>query len=108
VTLLSVRLRRWLGGGALALLLLLSITIAWNWTHLRTFPGVLPAFYAKEFCSCRYVMGQSLDYCHSYARQYLPISTFALDEAAKRVTVRATFVTRSARWLGPRDGCRLE
>jgi hypothetical protein len=108
VTVLPARSRRWIGGAALALVLLLGTAIAWNWTHLRAFPGVLPAFYAKEFCSCRYVMGQSLDYCHSYARQYLPISAFTLDEAAKRVTVRATFVTRSARWLGPREGCRLE
>ena len=92
---------------ALTLLLLLALTVAWNWTHLRAFPGVLPAFYAKEFCSCRYVMGQSLDYCRGYARQYLPIGSFALDEAARRVTVRATGVTRSARWLGPREGCRL-
>jgi hypothetical protein len=53
-------------------------------------------------------MGQTDAYCHGYATQWLPISTFSLDETAKRVTVRATGVTRSARWLGTREGCRLE
>jgi hypothetical protein len=67
---------------------------------VRAFPGVLPAFYAKEFCSCRYVMGQTDAYCRGYATQWLPISSFAHDEAAKRVTVRATGVTRSARCWG--------
>lgn len=104
----SLPVRRWLRRGALALALLLVAAAAWNWTHLAAFPGVLPAFYAKEFCSCRYVMRQSLDYCHRYARQYLPISGFELDEAARRVTVRATGVTRSASWRGQREGCRLD
>ncbi len=99
---------RWLRRTAMLLLLALVVTVAWNWTHLRSFPGVLPAFYAKEFCSCRYVMRQGVEYCHSYARQYLPISSFALEEAARRVTVRALGVTRSASWRGPREGCRLD
>ncbi len=102
------RLPRWLGRAGLVLLVALGALAAANWTHLRAFPGVLPAFYAKEFCSCRHVMGQTDAYCHGYATQWLPISSFAHDEAAKRVTVRATGVTRSARWLGAREGCRLE
>ena len=101
-------MRRALAWTGLGLLGLAVLVAAWNWTHLRAFPGVLPAFYAKEFCSCRFVMGQSPDYCHAYARQYVPISAFTLDETARRVTVRATGVTRSARWTGPREGCRLE
>ena len=103
-----MRARRWLKRLGLGLLAALALLVAANWTHLRAFPGVLPAFYAKEFCSCRYVMGREDAYCHAYATQWLPISSFALDEAAKRVTVRGTGVTRSARWLGPREGCRLE
>ncbi len=102
------RLLRWLARIGLVLLAGLAVLAAANWTHLRAFPGVLPAFYAKEFCSCRHVMGQTDAYCHGYATQWLPISSFAHDEAAKRVTVRATGVTRSARWLGAREGCRLE
>ena len=101
-------MRRWLKRLGLGLLALAAVLVAANWTHLRAFPGVLPAFYAKEFCSCRYVMGQGDGYCHAYATQWLPISTFALDDPARRVTVRATGVTRSARWLGVREGCRLE
>jgi hypothetical protein len=100
--------RRAIRIAGLAILGLVAVLVAWNWTHLASFPGVLPAFYAKEFCSCRYVMGRDEASCHGYARQWLPISSFALDEAARRVTVRGTGETRSARWLGPREGCRLE
>ena len=101
-------LLRWLGRAGLVLLVALVALTAAIWTPLRAFPGVLPAFYAKEFCSCRHVMGQTDAYCHGYATQWLPISAFSLDETAKRVTVRATGVTRSARWLGAREGCRLD
>lgn len=94
---------------ALAAIVLLLVAAAVPlWPHLRAFPGVLPAFYAKEFCSCRYVMRQDLARCHAYASQYVPITSFVLDESARRVTVRATGTERSARWLGPREGCRLE
>lgn len=102
------RLLRWFGHAGLAILAVLGVLAAANWTHVRAFPGVFPAFYAKEFCSCRHVMGQTDAYCHAYATQWLPISFLAHDEAGKRVTVRATGVTRSARWLGTREGCRLE
>lgn len=87
---------------------LLAWLVAGNWAHLRAFPGVLPGFTAKEHCSCRFVMGQGEPYCERYSRQWLPISERSVDEAARRVTVRATGVTRSARWIGEREGCLLE
>jgi hypothetical protein len=101
-------IRRALGWAGLALLAALAAAAAWNWTHVRAFPGILPAFYAKEWCSCRYVMGQDDAYCHGYARQWLPIWSFAHDPAAQRVTVTALGATRSASFLGGRRGCRLE
>lgn len=95
----------WLG---LALLIALIVAVAWNWTHVRAFPGILPAFYAKEWCSCRHVMGQDEAYCHAYATQWLPISSFAHDAAARRATVTALGATRSASFRSSREGCRLE
>ena len=101
-------MKRWAGRIALGLLLLLAAFLAFNWPHLGAFPGVLPAFTAKEYCSCRFVMGQSDKYCRGYVEQWLPISDLAVDEAARAVMARGTSVTRSARWLSPREGCRLD
>lgn len=101
-------MRRWAKRIGLLVAALLAAAIAGNWTHLRAFPGVLPAFTAKEHCSCRFVMGQDEPYCERYTRQWLPISERAVDDATRRVTVRATGTTRSARWIGEREGCLLD
>ena len=101
-------MRRWAGRIALGLLLLLAVVLALNWTHVAAFPGILPAFTAKEYCSCRFVMGQTDTYCRGYVEQWLPISEIRVDETARAVTARGTGVTRSARWLSQREGCRLD
>ena len=101
-------MKRWAGRIALGLLVLLAAFLAFNWTHLAAFPGILPAFTAKEYCSCRFVMGQSDKYCRGYVKQWLPISELTVDEAARLVTARGTGAVRSARWRSPREGCRLD
>ena len=53
-------------------LALLVVGVAVNWTQLAAFPGILPAFTAKEYCSCRFVMGQTDAYCCGYVEQWLP------------------------------------
>lgn len=93
---------------ALVLLLLALVTTAWqNRVHLAAFPGIIGAYTAKEYCSCRYVMGNSADYCRAYTQQYVPISGFLDDEARKRVTARGLGSTQTAAWLSAREGCRL-
>jgi hypothetical protein len=101
-------MRRWAARLGLALILLLLAFLAWNWPRVAAFPGILPAFTAKEYCSCRFVMGQDDAYCRGYVQQWLPYSALTVDEATRRTTARGTGVTRSARWLSPREGCRLE
>ncbi|NQD95024.1 amidase [Pseudomonas sp. CrR25] len=99
--------RRSLGRVVLLLVVLLG-ALAWqNRTHLQAFPGILGAYSAKEYCSCRYVMGQPADYCSVYVEQYLPLSGFADDPLNKRVTARGLGRSQSAQWLGPRQGCQL-
>ena len=73
----------------IVLVVALGVLVAHNWQHVRAFPGILPAFYAKEFCSCRFVVGQSVPFCHDYARQWLPINHFYLSERKRCVTVTA-------------------
>lgn len=88
----------------------LLAALAWAWQnriHLAAFPAIIGAYTAKEYCSCRYVMGNSADYCRAYTQQYVPISGFFDDEARRRVTARGLGSTQTAAWLGPREGCRL-
>jgi hypothetical protein len=92
----------------LALVIAAGVLTVQNWQHIRAFPGVLPAFYAKEFCSCRFVVGQSVNFCHDYASQWLPISQFYLSEPKRCITVTALGQTRSAGFVNQREGCRLD
>lgn len=92
----------------LTLLLVALALVGWqNRVYLAAFPGIIGAYTAKEYCSCRYVMGNSADYCRAYTQQYVPISGFLDDEAHKRVTARGLGTTQTAAWLGVREGCRL-
>ena len=99
---------RVLAGLGLLLVVAIGALLAQNWQHVRAFPGILPAFYAKEFCSCRFVVGQTAPFCHDYARQWLPINGFYLSEPKRCVTVSALGQTRSAGFLNRREGCRLD
>ena len=56
----------------LLLLALLLAALAWqNRTHLQAFPGIVGAYSAKEYCSCRYVVNNPADYCETYVAQYV-------------------------------------
>ncbi|WP_447592920.1 amidase [Aquipseudomonas campi] len=96
----------------LSVLCLLVLAIAvWGWNnreHLAAFPGIVGAYSAKEYCSCRYVVGNPADYCAGYVKQYLPLSDFLDDSAHKRVTARGLGSSQTAAWLGQRAGCQLQ
>ena len=92
------------------LLVLFIALLGWVWherVNLQAFPDIIAAYTAKEYCSCRYVMGNSADYCQAYTKQYVPTSAFLDDEARKRVTARGLGSTQTAAWLGAREGCQL-
>jgi hypothetical protein len=92
------------------LLLLLTAMLGWIWQErvaLWAFPGIISAYTAKEYCSCRYVMNNDAAYCRGYVKQWLPFSGFSDDEASKRVTVSGMGRSNSASWVGERQGCRL-
>jgi hypothetical protein len=94
---------------ALGLMVLFAL-LALIWSErreLQAFPGILSAYSAKEFCSCRYVMGQPDGYCRGYVKQYLPLSELHDDPARTRVLARGLGQSSSAVWIGPRQGCRL-
>jgi len=90
---------------------LLVALFGWIWQErvaLRAFPDIISAYTAKEYCSCRYVMQQTADYCRGYVKQSVPTSDFVEAVEAKRVTVSGLGRSHSARWIGERQGCRLE
>ncbi|HEX8596055.1 MAG TPA: amidase [Pseudomonas sp.] len=92
----------------LLLLLLAVALLAWqNRVALVAFPGIISAYTAKEYCSCRYVMLNSADYCRAYVKQYVP-STLIDDAANKRVSANGLGRSASAAWQGERQGCRLQ
>lgn len=93
------------------LLIVLIVLLGWIWKErvaLSAFPDIISAYTAREYCSCRYVMNNSAEYCHGYVKQWLPISGFTEDAVSKRVTVSGLGRSNRAVWVGERQGCRLD
>lgn len=70
-------------------------------------PGVISSYYAKEFCSCHFVMKQSEAYCHEHASQIIPIKGKEVDESRMNVTAWALGKRYTASYLGEREGCTI-
>lgn len=89
-----------------------GVWIGANWRHVRAFPKILSSWYAKEFCSCYFVVGRDEAFCHNIARQWVPVDTdsdaFVLDTESGTVTVRGLGHSHTARYQGQRFGCVLE
>ncbi|EIK98090.1 hypothetical protein PMM47T1_02454 [Pseudomonas sp. M47T1] len=94
-------------GVTVVILLAIALAIWHERVALFAFPGILSAYSAKEYCSCRYVMGQSVGYCQGYVKQWLPLSSLDDDPGHARVSARGLGQNATAVWLGPRQGCRL-
>ena len=91
-------------------LLLLLALLGWVWherVNLQAFPDIIAAYTAKEYCSCRYVENNPAEYCLEYVKQYVPISAFTDSPERSEVTASGLGRTHTARWLGDRQGCRL-
>lgn len=71
------------------------------------FPKVVSAFYAKEVCSCLFVVGQSEDYCHEYGKQIIPIWTKEIDTKNKKVKAWGLWESTEASFISLRHGCQI-
>ncbi|MCE0953897.1 amidase [Pseudomonas asiatica] len=92
------------------LLVVLLGVVYWAWHErqaLADFPGILSAYSAKEYCSCRFVMGFEPAYCQCYVKQWLPLSLLEEDSQQRQVTAEGLGRRNQAAWQGPREGCRL-
>ncbi|MFV3379035.1 MULTISPECIES: amidase [Pseudomonas] len=89
---------------------LVVVLLAWVWHErqaLADFPGILSAYSAKEYCSCRFVMGFDEAYCRDYVKQYLPLGRLEEDSVQRQVLAEGLGRRNQAAWVGPREGCRL-
>ena len=94
-------------GVLLLVIAALALYIGANYEDARRFPKIISAYYAKEACSCLYVLGRDEAQCHEMVRQYVPISSFHNDGAAKKVRVRGLGRDSVAAFIDARHGCRL-
>jgi hypothetical protein len=79
-----------------------------NFKHSAAFPSIISSFYSKEFCSCYFVTEGTVEQCHNFAKQWVPIQSFTLDKEKRTVTVKGLFVSTTARYTGDRYGCVLD
>lgn len=93
------------------LVALLAVSLGWSaWQArqaLADFPGILSAYSAKEYCSCRFVMGFDPAYCRAYVKQWLLLSLLEESSEQRRVTAEGLGRRNQAAWQGVREGCRL-
>jgi hypothetical protein len=97
-----------IGASFLVILFLLLSWVGLNFEHVSAFPGIISAFYAKEYCSCYFVVGRDEKTCENYARQYVPISDFKLDKDSKKIIVSGLGITTVSRYVDQRNGCVIE
>ncbi|WP_268797750.1 amidase [Pseudomonas huanghezhanensis] len=94
-----------------SLLIFVALVLAalvWQYRlQLQAFPDIISAYTAKEYCSCRYVMNNPVEYCQTYVKQWLP-SELHDDPARKIVSASGLGRSNSASWEGARQGCRLQ
>jgi len=89
-------------------LLLFSGWVVKDWKAWSRFPQIISAYYAKQFCSCYFVMKQNEDYCHRWTKQWIPISDFEPNNQQRKVIVSCLGFQASARYMGQTSGCMLQ
>ncbi|MCO4794266.1 MAG: hypothetical protein KC493_11160 [Bacteriovoracaceae bacterium] len=72
------------------------------------FTKAFSSSFAKEYCSCRFVVGQSKKLCKEYAENILPPWTIKENEEKKYVTVGNLFKSTTAVYTGKKYGCSIK
>ena len=72
-----------------------------------SFFKVVSSSYAKELCSCLFVVKQKKEYCRKYAKQIVPVGSENIDDTKKTVTATALGLTSTAIFHNKRLGCGL-
>ena len=86
-------------------------SFAWLYTKMfwpSTFtdaPEVLANLYAKELCTCRYIIGQSVERCYENHENITRPGSLVWNEAERSVRVRVFWATSEAKVASDRFGC---
>ncbi|SMF37068.1 amidase [Pseudobacteriovorax antillogorgiicola] len=104
-----IRVRTFLGV-IVGLVMVLLIWLMLNWSDIQLLQRTASAYYAKELCTCLFVLEQDESYCHSYTKQYVALDDLKVvnEGSLKRVEAQALGIKRTAVWRGARLGCHLE
>ena len=68
---------------------------------------VISAHYAKEFCSCFFVVGQNQKYCEGYVEEYIPVGGYEILQDAREIVATGLGHESKARFISEKYGCRL-
>jgi hypothetical protein len=101
----TLRIRFFIG-----VLVLLAVALVWiqfQPNSLQEARSIPAGYYAKEFCSCRFVIGFDTSFCMDEVREFPSASRITVLEKEKRIEATLFGVMRTAKWMGPREGCRL-
>lgn len=102
----------WVRRGALGLMVVLllgaGILVARSRNSFSDARVVPSRYYAKEYCSCLFVLGFSEEYCRKEVKEFLPYRTLETDFTLKAVRATAFGREATAKYLGGREGCRLQ
>ena len=69
-------------------------------------PKLIASVRANDFCSCRYVVGQSEAFCQNLVKNGFPLVRFHADDRKRKVTY-GLIPAESAEVESERLGCRL-
>ena len=69
---------------------------------------VVSSSYAKEFCSCYFVVQQTENYCKAYAKQIVPVSKYSIDSTNQTVLASGLGYETKVAYLGKKEGCKIQ
>ena len=72
------------------------------------FPKVVSSYYAKEVCTCLFVIGQSDKYCQYFGKTIVPTWSTKIDKTEKIVKASSLFYSTTAKYLSPHEGCQIQ
>lgn len=68
---------------------------------------VVSSSFAKEFCSCLYVVKQTEAYCKAYAKQIIPVSKYSINQEKKSIEAWGLGYSTRVSFLGDKKGCQI-
>jgi hypothetical protein len=92
-------------------ILIFTVVGVWfflNNKELNSFRDIISSYYAKEFCSCTYILKRDENFCKDLLKQWVPISEISIDNDLKTIKVTGLGKTNTAKYTSPEIGCHLE